>query len=127
MKQNQEDYQKFMEEMKNTKGSRRNTEQNVVDDFDEWDDWDDDQKKDNLDANIHYFDKLIADLQKSKEEKKKETEDQLVLYKRQDGILNNHALKFLEKQKEEKKEKMPPYLENISKDVMINRKMKILL
>ena len=108
MKQNQEDYQKFMEEMKNTKGSRRNTEQNVVDDFDEWDDWDDDQKKDNLDANIHYFDKLIADLQKSKEEKKKETEDQLVLYKRQDGILNNHALKFLEKQKEEKKEKMPP-------------------
>ena len=33
-----------------------------MDDFDEWDTWDDDEKKDNLDANIHHFDKLIADL-----------------------------------------------------------------
>ena len=41
--------------------------------------------------------------------------------------MNEGGLQLLIKEKEEKKEKVPPYFENISKDVMINRKMKILL
>ena len=36
------------------------------DEFDEWNEWDDTQKKDNLDANIKYFENMIADLEKPK-------------------------------------------------------------
>ena len=40
----------------------------------------------------------------------------------QDDILDEEELKA-----QEKKGKLPPYFENISKDIMINRKLKIML
>lgn len=43
--------------------------------------------------------------------------------KKDSNVLTDHQLKKLEKNVGS----LPPYLENISKDVMINRKMKILL
>ena len=52
--------------------------------------------------------------QKDQEEMKKNNHD--------DDILDEEELKAVEK-----KGKLPPYFENISKDIMINRKLKIML
>ena len=72
------------------------------------------------------FQRIMKEKNKTAEEKKKQSEEdqrKMTQNKKGSNIMTDHQLKQLEKNTGG----LPPYLENISKDVMINRKMKILL
>ena len=90
------------------------------------DGWDDDENDDDIKASLDQLQRMLAAMNKTADQKRKEAKEDQQLMRRANttsNLMNEKQLISLEKQKG----KLPPYFENISKDVMINRKMKILI
>lgn len=73
-----------------------------------------------IDDQLKTKDEKRKDEQKDKDDSKKAVAD---LRKGQEKLLDENDIKKMEAQKA----KIPPYLENISRDLIINKKLKIML
>lgn len=90
----------------------------------------DEEDDEEIAANLNQMNKEMDNFLKTKDEKRQEAKEELIEYEKEAEVLHKDEEKILTEEdlaKMEKDKKLPPYFENISRDFMLNRKLKILL